>query len=231
MNFYKELIKGLWKENPVFRLVLGMCPTLAVTTTLENGLGMGVAATFVLVCSNIVISAVRNIIPSKVRIPCFIVIIATFVTVVDLLMNGFAHELHNKLGIFIPLIVVNCIILGRAEAFASKKSVWLSIADGIGMGIGFTLGLGVLGAVREIIGRGTITLWSTAERSVSLAIPGYVDQSLILLILPAGGFIALGCLLGLMNHVQSVMAKRRGQSFTSPAHLDCRHCVICKWGK
>jgi electron transport complex protein RnfE len=227
MRFYKELIKGLWKENPIFRLVLGMCPTLAVTTSLENGIGMGAAATFVLICSNIVIAAVRNIIPSKVRIPCFIVIIATFVTIVDLLMNGFAHELHNKLGIFIPLIVVNCIILGRAEAFASKNSVLLSIADGIGMGMGFTLGLAVLGAVREIIGSGTITIWG----DISAEIPVYIDQSLILLILPSGGFIALGCLLGFMNHLQAVIAGRQGKTFTPPPHLDCRHCVICKWGK
>lgn len=226
MGFYKEFIKGLWKENPIFRLVLGMCPTLAVTTTLENGLGMGVAATFVLICSNIVISAVRDVIPSKVRIPCFIVIIATFVTVVDLLMNGFAHDLHCKLGIFIPLIVVNCIILARAEAFASKNSVLLSIADGLGMGIGFTLGLAVLGATRELIGSGTLTVWGT----MSWSIPAYVDQSIILLILPPGGFIALGCLLGLMNHFQAAIAKRQGTSFTPPQHLDCRHCIICKFG-
>ena len=225
MTFVKELTKGLWKENPIFRLVLGMCPTLAVTTSLENGLGMGVAATFVLVCSNVVVAAVRNIIPAKVRIPCFIVIIATFVTMVDLLMNGFAHDLHKQLGIFIPLIVVNCIILGRAEAFASKNPILLSIADGIGMGLGFTIGLAVLGAVREIIGAGTLTVWG----DLSWRIPVYADQSLILLILPAGGFIALGCLLALMNHVQAMIAHSKGDTFTTPPTMDWRHCTICKW--
>jgi electron transport complex protein RnfE len=231
MRFWNELIKGLWKENPIFRLVLGMCPTLAVTTTLENGLGMGMAATFVLVCSNVVIAMVRKIIPSKVRIPCFIVIIAAFVTVVDMLMNGFANELHGKLGIFIPLIVVNCIILGRAEAFASKNSVWLSLADGIGMGLGFTLGLGVLAAMRELIGTGTLTFWTTADGPLGLAIPGYVDHSLILFILPCGGFIALGLLLGLMNHLQAVIAAAKGESYPPPVTLDCRHCTLCKWGE
>ncbi len=225
MRMLKELLKGLWKENPVFRLVLGMCPTLAVTTSLENALGMGMAATFVLVCSNAVIAAVRRFIPAKVRIPCFIVIIATFVTVVDLMMNAFVPELHAALGLFIPLIVVNCIILGRAEAFASKHSVALSVADGVGMGLGFTLSLALLGTVREILGAGTITLWG--DWGVKLSAGG---DTIILFVLAPGGFIALGCLLGLMNHIQSVLARRRGGSFEPPAHLDCRHCVICKWG-
>ena len=223
MRFWKELIKGVWKENPIFRLVLGMCPTLAVTTSVENALGMGVAATFVLVCSNAVISLIRNLIPSKVRIPCFIVVIATFVTIVDLLLNGYAHELHKNLGLFIPLIVVNCVILGRAEAFASRHPVLLSVADGIGMGIGFTLGLTVLGACREIIGAGSITVWGNLKWQIA----GY--QPAVLLILAPGGFIALGCLLGFMNHVQAVLARRRGKIFEPPPHLDCRHCVICKW--
>ena len=223
-RFYKEFIKGLWRENPIFRLVLGMCPTLAVTTSVENGLGMGVAATFVLVCSNVVISSVRNLIPAKVRIPCFIVVIATFVTVVDLLMNGFAHELHKNLGLFIPLIVVNCIILGRAEAFASKHPVLLSIADGFGMGIGFTLGLVVIAACREALGAGSITVWG----DIAFQVKGY--EPMILLILAPGGFIALGCLLALMNHIQAFAAARRGSSFTPPKHLDCRHCTICKFG-
>jgi electron transport complex protein RnfE len=225
-SLFGEFLKGIWEENPIFRLVLGMCPTLAVTTSLENGIGMGVAATGVLVCSNGVIAAIRNAIPSKVRIPCFIVVIATFVTVTDLLMNGFAHEMHKKLGIFIPLIVVNCIILGRAEAFASKRPILASLADGLGMGIGFTLSLAVLGAVREIIGSGTITLWG----SMSWQIPGYVDRSLILLIMPAGGFVSLGILLALMNHVQAVLARWKGKCFTPPRNLDCRHCTIRRWG-
>jgi len=223
-RLYSEFIKGLWKENPIFRLVLGMCPTLAVTTSVENGLGMGMAATFVLVCSNIVISSIRSLIPAKVRIPCFIVVIATFVTIVDLLMNGFAHELHKNLGLFIPLIVVNCIILGRAEAFASKHSLLLSIADGLGMGIGFTVGLAVIAACREALGAGSITVWG----NIGLQVKGY--EPMILMILAPGGFIALGCLLGLMNHVQAVIAARRGGSFTPPARLDCRHCTICRWG-
>lgn len=225
MRFLNELIKGLWRENPIFRLVLGMCPTLAVTTSVENGLGMGMAASFVLVCSNVVISLLRRLIPSKVRIPCFIVVIATFVTVVDLLMNAFAHELHRSLGIFIPLIVVNCIILARAEGFASKHPVLLSAADGLGMGIGFTLGLMVLGACREIIGAGSITLWGGAGWKFSGVEP------MVLAVLAPGGFIALGCLLGLMNHLQSLIARRSGKSFEPPPHLDCRHCIICKWGE
>lgn len=226
MTFYKEMVKGILKENPIFRLVLGMCPALAVTTSVENSLGMGLAATFVLVCSNIVISSVRNLIPAKVRIPCFIVVIATFVTIVDLLMNAFAHELHKSLGLFIPLIVVNCIILGRAEAYASKHPVVRSIADGIGMGIGFTLGLMALGACREILGAGTITIWGDLKWTIS----GF--EPMVLMILAPGGFIAMGVLLGLMNHIQAVSARRRGTTFTPPAHLDCRHCVMCgKWGE
>jgi len=225
MRFWQELIKGLWKENPIFRLVLGMCPTLAVTTSVENSLGMGVAATFVLICSNAVISAVRNLIPAKVRIPCFIVIIATFVTIVDLLMNGFAHELHKNLGLFIPLIVVNCIILGRAEAFASKHPILLSIADGIGMGLGFTLGLCILGATREILGAGSITIWG----DLKFAIHG--PEPMVLMILAPGGFIALGSLLALMNHLQASAARRSGRQIPAPAHLDCRHCTICKFGE
>lgn len=221
----RQFLKGLWEENPIFRLVLGMCPTLAVTTSVENSLGMGAAATFVLVCSNVVISVVRNAIPAKVRIPCFIVVIATFVTIVDLLMNGFAHELHKSLGLFIPLIVVNCIILGRAEAFASRHPVLLSFVDGIGMGVGFTLGLAVLGACREVLGAGSITLWGDLKWQVAGAEPA------VLLILAPGGFIALGCLLGLMNHVQAAIAARRGRQFTPPKHLDCRQCIGCRFGE
>ncbi len=225
MKFYTELIKGLWKENPIFRLVLGMCPTLAVTTSLENALGMGFAATFVLICSNVVISSVRNLIPAKVRIPCFIVIIATFVTIVDLVMAGFAPELHKNLGLFIPLIVVNCIILGRAEAFASKNNIFLSIADGIGMGLGFTLGLAILGSVRELLGAGSLTVWG----NLKFIIPGYNDPILLMILAP-GGLIALGIILGLMNHIQAKSAQRKGTAMPTPVHLDCRHCTICKFG-
>jgi len=224
MSFYRQFLKGLWEEIPVFRVVLGMCPTIAVTTSVENGIGMGLAATFVLVCSNIAIAALRKIIPDKVRIPCYIVVAATFVTVTDLMMNAFAHELHKNLGIFIPLIVVNCIILGRAEAFAGKNSVWLSFADGIGMGIGFTIALIVVATFREILGNGTFTIWGNLGWNVK----DY--QPALLMILAPGGFLTLGCLLGAMNQIQARIAKRQGKSYAPPAHLDCRHCIICSIG-
>lgn len=190
----QEFTKGLWDEIPPFRLVLGLCPTLAVTKTVENGLGMGVATTFVLVFSNILVSLLRNIIPSKVRIACFIIIIATFVTVVELLMQAFAYPLFLKLGIFIPLIVVNCIVLGRAEAFASKNGIFRSLLDGMGIGIGFTLALGSLGAVREVLGSGAITFWEKA-------IPLFPDtfQPFTFMVEAPGAFVALGLMLCAMN--------------------------------
>jgi electron transport complex protein RnfE len=151
-----EFTKGLWKEVPPFRLVLGLCPVLGVTTSLKNGIGMGLATTFVLLCSNILVSLLRKIIPPKVRIACFIIIIATFVIVVEQMMQAFAYTLFLDLGVFIPLIVVNCIVLGRAEAFASKNGVFKSTADGLGIGLGFTWALGLLGAVRELIGTGSL---------------------------------------------------------------------------
>jgi len=191
MSAWKEFTKGIVKENPVLRLVLGMCPTLAVTTAAINGVAMGGAVIFVLLGSNIVVSLIRNITPAKVRIPVFIVVIASFVTTVDLLMAGFFYELHKVLGIFIPLIVVNCIILGRAEAFASKNSVSRSILDALGMGIGFTLALTVLGSIREILGNGTIFGFDL--------LTGLGYQKFIIMLLPPGAFIALGFLMGLMN--------------------------------
>jgi electron transport complex protein RnfE len=224
MGFLKELKKGLWDEIPVFRVVLGMCPTLAVTTSLMNGIGMGIAATFVLICSNVMVAALRNVIPDKVRIPCFIVIAATFTTVTDLAMNGFAHELHRNLGIFIPLIVVNCIILGRAEAFAARNTVWLSLADAIGMGLGFTIALLVVGGIREVIGNGTLTLWT----GLAWTVPGWYPM--LLLILAPGGFVTLGLLLAVMNRIEMKLAARKGVAYTPPPEMDCRHCVICKWG-
>ncbi|MCA1809011.1 MAG: electron transport complex subunit RsxE [Kiritimatiellia bacterium] len=220
MTAYREFLKGLWRENPVFRLLLGMCPTLAVTTSVENGLGMGLAATFVLLGSNLVVSAVRKLIPARVRIPCYIVIIATFVTVVDLMMNAFAYNLHKNLGIFIPLIVVNCIILGRAEAFASKNTVLMSLVDGLGMGVGFTLALVAISAVREILGGATL---------MGHSLGGF--QGALLMILPPGGFITLGFLLALMNHIQARLAARKGQRYEPPAGLDCRHCLMCSMGQ
>jgi len=156
MSLVRDFNKGVWKENAVFKLLLGMCPTLAVTTSAENALGMGLATTFVLVCSNIAVALMRKLIPSGVRIPAFIIIIASFVTVVQLAMEAWVYDLYRALGIFIPLIVVNCLILGRAEAFASKNPVTNSVADGLGMGLGFTLGLFILGSVRELFGAGAI---------------------------------------------------------------------------
>jgi len=188
MSFSKELVKGIWKENPVFILVLGMCPVLAVTTSAMNGVGMGVAATFVLLCSNIVVSLIRSIVPDRVRIPVYIVVIASFVTIVDLVMSGYFRSLHHSLGLFIPLIVVNCIILGRAEAFASKNSIFLSIADGIGMGAGFTLALVILGSIRELFGNGTIF-------NYQLFGGGY--EPILVMVLPPGAFLTLGLLTGL----------------------------------
>jgi electron transport complex protein RnfE len=192
MTLTREFTKGFWRENPIFRLVLGICPTLAVTTAAINGIGMGMATTFVLVCSNVVISLLRNFIPPRVRIPSFIVVIASFVTIVDLVMAGFFFELHKTLGLFIPLIVVNCIILGRAEAFASKHPLVESIADGFGMGLGFTLSLLVLGSIREVLGNGTIF-------DVPAFGPGYFP--FLVMILPPGAFITLGFLLALMNRL------------------------------
>jgi H+/Na+-translocating ferredoxin:NAD+ oxidoreductase subunit E len=186
----QEFVKGLWDEIPPFRLVLGLCPTLAVTKTIQDGIGMGVATTFVLVCSNILVSALRNVIPSKVRIAAFIIIIATFVTVVELLMQAFTYPLFLSLGIFIPLIVVNCIVLGRAEAFASKNGVVLSLADGLGIGIGFTLALGALGAVREVFGSGTF--WGASVFGPSF-------QPFSFMIEAPGAFVCLGLMLCIMN--------------------------------
>ncbi len=190
MSLWKEFTKGFVRENPLFRLVLGLCPSLAVTTAAINGVAMGLAATFVLLGSNVVISLMRGIIPKKVRIPVFIVVIASFVTIIDLTMNAYFHELHKVLGLFVPLIVVNCIILGRAEAYASRNGVLRSFLDGLGMGLGFTISLVVLGAIREFLGSGTIF----GIRSL----PSSYDVAIIML-LPPGAFVALGFMLGIMN--------------------------------
>jgi electron transport complex protein RnfE len=192
MSFQSEFFKGVFKENPSCRLVLGMCPTLAVTTSLANGLGMGLATTFVLLGSNIFISVLKNVIPDKVRIPAFIVIISTFVTIIDLLMAAFIPGVHEALGIYIPLIVVNCIIMGRAEAFASKSPVMLSIADALGMGAGFTLALSLISAVRELFGNGTIL-------GVPVMLSSY--HPALVMLMPPGAFLTMGLLLTLINHV------------------------------
>ena len=188
MDQWKNFSKGFIRENAVFALFLGLCPTLGVTTSAINGLAMGLATTFVLVMSNLVISLIKNLIPDKVRIPAFIVIIATFVTVVELVMNGFVPVLFDALGLFIPLIVVNCLVLGRAEAFASKNTLWSSLVDGMGMGLGFAMALTVLGAVREILGSGAIF----GQKLIA-------GDAMLLFILPPGAFIALGYLIVLAN--------------------------------
>jgi Na+-translocating ferredoxin:NAD+ oxidoreductase subunit E len=193
MNLSREFTKGIWRENAVFKLFLGMCPVLAVTTSAENGLGMGLATTFVLLCSNIVVALLRKLIPAKVRIPAFIIIIASFVTVVQLVMEAYVYDLYQALGIFIPLIVVNCLILGRAEAFASKNPVTAAVVDGAGMGLGFTLALFVLGSVRELFGSGAV---------LGFNLFGAAYPPFLLLILPPGAFI-LGLLLALMNRLEA----------------------------
>jgi len=191
MNQLNNFTKGFVKENPILVLVLGACPALATTSSAINGLGMGIATTFVLLGSNVVVSLIAKMIPDKVRIPAFIVIIASFVTIVDLLMQAYVPGLYEKLGIFIPLIVVNCIVLGRAEAFASKNSVLTAFIDGLGMGLGFTAALGILGAVREIAGSGAIFDYKF--------IPG---DGILVFILAPGAFIALGYMIALIRQIK-----------------------------
>jgi electron transport complex protein RnfE len=196
MTALGELVKGIYKENPVFRLALGLCPALAVSTSVENALGMGGAATFVLLGSNITISLLRKLIPAKVRIPCFIVVIASFVTIVELVMGAYLPELSKSLGIFIPLIVVNCIILGRAEAFASKNGLGRSILDGIGMGIGFTFAITLVGAIRELLGDGKL---------FGYMVFGPTFQPVLIMILAPGAFITMGLLMGYFNLLDEKM--------------------------
>jgi len=200
MSILNEFTKGLWNELPPFRLVLGLCPVLAVTTAAENGMGMGLATTFVLLCSNVLISLLRNIIPKKVRIAAYIVVIATFVVIVEQAMQAYFYPLYKVLGIFIPLIVVNCIILGRAEAFASKNRILPSAADGLGMGIGFTLSLTFLGAVREIIGNGTLfgapIMWESF-------------QPFSAMVKAPGAFVCLGLILSVMNWINARQKRRQ----------------------
>ena len=209
---WKEFSKGLWTEIPPFRVVLGLCPTLAVTKNAENGLGMGLAVIFVLVLSNTLISLVRNIIPKKVRIVCFIAIAATLVVAIELLMQAFTYPLYQQLGIFVPLIVVNCIILGRAEAFAAKNPVHLAAADGLGMGIGFTLSLTFLGGLRELLGTGSIfghhVMWESFK-------------PFTIMVEAPGAFIALGSLLALMNCISIVSARRAGKEPPVNAGTGC----------
>ena len=193
-------VNGILNENPTFRLVLGTCPTIAVTTAAINGVGMGLAATFVLIGSNVVISLLRKFIPDKVRIPCFIVVICTFVTMIQMLMQAFLPSLYESLGIFIPLIVVNCIILARAEAFASKNGVLASAVDGAGMGLGFTMALTLIGSIRELIGNGTLF-------DMQILPTGY--QPMLLLVLAPGGFIVFGLILGIVNAITAKIDANR----------------------
>ena len=196
-----EFTKGLWKTIPPFRLVLGLCPVLAVTTSGVNGMGMGLATTFVLIFSNLFVSLLRSVIPTQVRIASFIVIIASFVVIVELVMQAYFYPLFKILGIFIPLIVVNCIILGRAEAFASKNNPVMSLADGMGIGLGFTISLFVLGSLRELFGSGTLlgvnVMWESFE-------------PFAFMLKPPGAFVALGLLLGLMNLISQIQARKGG---------------------
>jgi electron transport complex protein RnfE len=193
MSNMTHLTKGLFRENPSFVLVLGTCPALAVTTAGFNGIGMGLATTFVLVFSNLFIALLKNVIPDKVRIAAFIVVIATFVTIVDLVMKAFTPDLYKTLGIFIPLIVVNCIILGRAEAFAQKNSVYHSVLDGVGMGLGFTLALTLMGSIREILGNGSI---------FDIRLISQDAKTILMFILPPGAFLTYGYLIAIMNRIK-----------------------------
>lgn len=234
-SYCKELTKGFLRENPVLRLVLGTCPTLATSTSVVNGVGMGIAATIVLICSNVAISALRKIIPEKARIPAYIVIIASFVTVVQMLVKAFVPALDESLGVFLPLIVVNCIILGRAEAFASKNPVLVSAVDGLGMGIGFTAALFCMGTVREILGAGTFlsgidtmlsfvdlkgfTGFDFTEGLASLGL-----APITIFILPAGGFFCFGLIMALANK----LADRKGLKKASLNGCEgCPHAAVC----
>lgn len=204
----EEIKKGLWKDNPVLVLLLGLCPTLAVTTTAFNGIGMGISTTFVLICSNIIIALIKPIVPKSVRIPIFIVVIATFVSILDLALKAYMFELSRSLGLFVPLIVVNCIILGRAEAFASRNTVLRSALDGLGMSVGFTVTLFILGAFREILGSGTLTLLVLNDLEVKLSVLGADYPGVIAMILPPGAFLGLGILLATRNKIQQLLDSR-----------------------
>lgn len=201
-SLFKEFSKGIIAENPTLRLVLGTCPTLAVTTSVESAIGMGLAATIVLLCSNIAISALRKVIPSKVRIPAYVVVIAGFVTIVQMLVKAFLPELNNQLGVYLPLIVVNCIILGRAEAFASKNAVLASAADGLGMGVGFTVALFLMSSIREILGAGSF---------YGLSIPVLAENPMLIFILPPGGFFVFGVLIALSNKLAGKKGKKKAE--------------------
>ena len=218
------LTKGIIKENPNLVLLLGTCPTLATTSSAFNGMGMGIAATAVLICSNIVISLLAKIIPDKVRIPCYIVVIAGFVTLVQFIVQAFAEPLYNSLGVFLPLIVVNCIILGRAEMFANKNGVLDSALDGVGMGLGFTLSLTCIGAVREIIGNGTIFsgFFLGSEELVqklTVSIPFISEHPMLIIALAPGGFFVYACAIAVVNKILASKGKK-------PRDFGCQGCAL-----
>lgn len=203
----KEFMKGLIKENPIFVLVLGLCPSLAVSTQVVNALGMSAGTIFVLLCSNILISLLKDFIPDEIHIPAYIVIIASFVTLVDLIMKAYLPALSNSLGVFVQLIVVNCIILGRAEAFACKHNVWESIQDALGMGLGFTFGLVLIALIREVLGAGTITLFAVGGFDGIIEVPGLVDAPARVLSLSAGALLVMGYLITFFNWLGSRTTK------------------------
>ena len=219
MNKYIERIyNGIWKENPIFVQMLGLCPTLAGTTSAINGIGMGLSTTAVLVAANALIAALRNLIPDRVRLPAEIVVVASFVTIIDMLMEGFVPSLYSALGIYIPLIVVNCIILGRAESYAMKNGVLLSIFDGIGMGLGFTVALGLIGAFRELLGSGMIF-------NIQVAPASY--QPVSIFILAPGAFFVLACLTALQNKLKAPCATN-GSVKKEKKSGCCGDCASCK---
>lgn len=220
MKALKVVINGIWKENPTFRLLLGMCPTLAVSTAAINGVGMGLAATFVLICSNVFVSLLRNFIPQRVRIPAYVVIIASFTTIVQLLLKAFVPALDKALGLYIPLIVVNCIILARAEAFASSNTPLLSALDGLGMGLGFTAALTFFASIRELIGAGSIF-------GIPVLGDGYVP--VVIMLLAPGGFITLGLVLGALNAFS--IKKKKGVSSNDMACKACPNSDHCGAGQ
>lgn len=223
MSLLKEFTKGIWRENPVLVLLLGLCPVLAVTTGVKNGLGMGLATTFVLLGSNIVISLIRRLIPKKVRIPCYIVVIATFVTLVEMITQAYVRPIYDALGLFIPLIVVNCIVLGRAEAYASKNGLGRSIADALGMGLGFTLLLLALSTVREFFAGGALF-------DVQIVTAWKPENQFLLMKFAPGAFIVLGLFLAGKNWLAIRKARRSGTVYQAPSDLNCATCRLCDLG-
>ncbi|AEH60303.1 electron transport complex, RnfABCDGE type, E subunit [Methanosalsum zhilinae DSM 4017] len=203
MNLWSEFLRGVTKDNPVFALLLGLCPTLAVTTSMENGIGMAAASMFVLLCANIIISSLKNHIPPTIRVPIFILVIATFVSIIGMVMEAFTPALHTALGVFVPLIVVNCMIIGRAEAYASKNPVSFSVADGLGIGTGFLLVLAAIGAIRELFGTGEIVLFGLTLIQMPI-------EASTFMIMPPGAFFTIAVLMALVNYRRAKLLERGG---------------------